>query len=77
METDAQTAEIKSAFRKLALKLHPDVSDAPDANERFAALSEAYGRFRACCFFYVVSRECAPEPADKTTTIISCPAFNY
>lgn len=43
VEAKAEAAEIKSAFRKLALKLHPDVSDAPDANQQFAELSRAYG----------------------------------
>ncbi|KAK9804086.1 hypothetical protein WJX73_005526 [Symbiochloris irregularis] len=38
----ATPAEIKSAYRKLALKIHPDVSEAADANERFAELSAAY-----------------------------------
>ncbi len=28
---DASDAEIKRAFRRLARELHPDVSDAPDA----------------------------------------------
>ena len=28
---DAEEQEIKKAFRKLARRLHPDVSDAPDA----------------------------------------------
>ena len=40
---DASQAEIKSAYRKAALKLHPDVSDAPDATEQFTQLSSAYG----------------------------------
>ncbi len=38
----AEQAEIKRAFRRLARELHPDVSDAPDAKERFAELAEAY-----------------------------------
>jgi curved DNA-binding protein len=34
--------EIKSAYRKLARKYHPDVSKAKDAEEKFKELSEAY-----------------------------------
>jgi molecular chaperone DnaJ len=39
---DAAPGEIKKAFRKLARELHPDVSDAPDAEERFKEAVEAY-----------------------------------
>jgi molecular chaperone DnaJ len=39
---DAGEAEIKKAFRRLARELHPDVSDAPDAEERFKEVVEAY-----------------------------------
>src|SRR5262249_38891931 len=39
---DAGDDEIKRAFRRLARELHPDVSDAPDAKERFAEVAEAY-----------------------------------
>jgi len=39
-ETDQK--EIKSAYRKLALKYHPDRSQEPDAEERFKEISEAY-----------------------------------
>src|SRR5947209_1095302 len=38
----ASEAEIKRAFRQLARELHPDVSDAPDAEERFREVVEAY-----------------------------------
>jgi molecular chaperone DnaJ len=38
----ANEAEIKRAFRRLARELHPDVSDAPDAHERFREVVEAY-----------------------------------
>ena len=34
--------EIKKAFRRLARSLHPDVSEEPDAQERFRELVEAY-----------------------------------
>src|SRR5579885_3414020 len=39
---DASDSEIKKAFRRLARELHPDVSDAPDAEERFREVVEAY-----------------------------------
>jgi len=39
---DADEAAIKKAFRGLARTLHPDVSDAPDAQERFREVVEAY-----------------------------------
>jgi molecular chaperone DnaJ len=38
----ASPEEIKSAFRKQAREYHPDVSDAPDAEERFKEINEAY-----------------------------------
>jgi molecular chaperone DnaJ len=38
----AEEKEIKSAFRRLARDLHPDVSDRPDAEERFREAAEAY-----------------------------------
>lgn len=39
---DASESEIKSAFRKLAKKYHPDVSKEPDAAEKFKEAQEAY-----------------------------------
>jgi DnaJ-class molecular chaperone len=38
----AGAAEIKSAFRKLAKKYHPDQSKEPKAKERFAEVGSAY-----------------------------------
>lgn len=39
---DATKDEIKSAFRKKARLLHPDVNKAPDAEEQFKELGKAY-----------------------------------
>jgi len=38
----ATSSEIKSAYRALARKNHPDVSASPDANADFARINEAY-----------------------------------
>lgn len=39
---DATKDEIKSAFRRKARELHPDVNKAPDAEEKFKELGKAY-----------------------------------
>jgi curved DNA-binding protein len=39
---DASQDDIKKAYRKLARKFHPDVSEADDADARFKELGEAY-----------------------------------
>ncbi|NMB72838.1 MAG: J domain-containing protein [Bacteroidales bacterium] len=39
---DASPDEIRQAYRRLALQLHPDVNKAPDAHQRFIELCEAY-----------------------------------
>ena len=42
VDRGAAEADIKRAFRKLARELHPDVSEVPDAEERFREAAEAY-----------------------------------
>ena len=39
---DADARTIKDTFRRLALKYHPDRNKAPDAEERFKEIAEAY-----------------------------------
>ena len=42
VQRTAGEGEIKKAFRRLARTLHPDVSEEPDAQERFREVVEAY-----------------------------------
>ncbi|AIC11189.1 DnaJ C-terminal domain-containing protein [Xylella fastidiosa] len=46
VEPSAGEAEIKTAYRRLARKYHPDVSQEPGAEERFKAVNEAYEALR-------------------------------
>ncbi|MCA9300345.1 MAG: DnaJ domain-containing protein [Phycisphaerales bacterium] len=39
---DATEQEIRDAYRRLARKLHPDVNKAPDAQQQFTELQQAY-----------------------------------
>ncbi|MFL6020909.1 MAG: DnaJ domain-containing protein [Gaiellaceae bacterium] len=42
VSTDADEEEIRRAFHALARDWHPDITNAPDAEERFRELAEAY-----------------------------------
>jgi curved DNA-binding protein len=46
VKPEASDAEIKSAYRKLARKFHPDVSKESGAEEKFKAANEAYEALR-------------------------------
>lgn len=43
---DADVEEIKKAYRKLARQYHPDISKAPDAEDRFKDVAEAYATLK-------------------------------
>src|ERR671933_673786 len=70
----ADDAEIKRAFRRLARELHPDVSDAPDAQERFRELAEAArGTTREVPFPVAVTcATCGGSGARPGTHAVSC-----
>ncbi|GEL07281.1 molecular chaperone DnaJ [Salisediminibacterium halotolerans] len=42
VDQNASDQEIKKAYRKLAREYHPDVNDAPDAEEKFKEVKDAY-----------------------------------
>ena len=53
VKRDATQQEIKSAYRKLARKYHPDVNKTPDAQEKFKDIRhkkkiKSFCKFKTC-----------------------------
>ena len=46
VQRGATDAEIKSAYRKLTKKYHPDVNDAPDAEDKIREINDAYDNIK-------------------------------
>lgn len=42
LQSGANLDDVKSAFRKLAFKYHPDLNDSPEAGTKFREVNEAY-----------------------------------
>lgn len=42
VDRTSSTEQIKKAYRKLAMKYHPDVNKEPGAEDRFKEINEAY-----------------------------------
>ncbi|AWI74666.1 hypothetical protein CEW83_05110 [Parazoarcus communis] len=76
----ASSAEIKSAFRSLAQRFHPDVTKDKDGERKFKDVAEAYRTLKRVdskrAYDYQINNFCA----DKTILTLSIPGignFNW
>lgn len=84
----ADEREIRSAFRKLALVHHPDLSKDPSATKTFQKINDAYqflsdpvrklsyDRIRSRTVPNQPSQEETPEEDDETLESATCPSCN-
>ena len=57
LKADATAAEVRRAFRSMARRLHPDVSDAPESQDRFIELVSAVEAIQSGARFAVASQQ--------------------
>lgn len=70
---DAGPAEWKRAYRRLAMRWHPDRSDHPEATERFKQIRAAYDRLLAVDEPAGAENEAAENAADAPSTADEVP----
>src|SRR3989304_418045 len=64
----ATPEEVKKAFRRLAMKYHPDRNKSDDAHERFKSINEAYEGLSA------PERRRSPPPSRRSAPTAAAPA---
>lgn len=63
---DVGADEIKSAYRKLAHRYHPDVSSEPDSEDKFKEIGEAYETLKIPERRSAYDRRAFPSPGRRT-----------
>ena len=63
LERGASQADVRKRYRALALRLHPDKAQHPQANEAFAALESAYSRAKEAAAAAAASAVWAARPS--------------
>jgi preprotein translocase subunit Sec63 len=64
----ASAEEIRTAYRVLARKYHPDISKLPDAEEKFKALGTAYAALQRRTNFQGILPDFDPDDFDFIPT---------
>lgn len=64
LQSGAALGDVKTAFRKLAFKYHPDLNDSPEAATKFREINEAYVIAKGI----LEKQESKTRPSDPTTT---------
>ncbi|MDE1727356.1 MAG: DnaJ domain-containing protein [Thaumarchaeota archaeon] len=67
LKEGASIQEVKAAYRKLALKYHPDKSISKKDNEKFKLITEAYQILRTCSKNYAYASTNYKKPHDENS----------